>query len=35
MRNGMYAGVGRMTGEPGREKCVMAISRALITSGTG
>ena len=30
----MYAGVGKMTGEPGREKRVMAISSALITSGT-
>ena len=33
-RNGMYAGVGKMTGEPGREKRVMAISSALSTSGT-
>jgi hypothetical protein len=30
----MYAGVGKMTGEPGREKCVMASSSALSTSGT-
>ena len=35
IRNGMYAGVGRMTGEPGREKCVMASSSPLITSGIG
>ena len=34
LKNGMYAGVGRITGDPGREKCVMAISSALITSGT-
>ena len=33
-RNGMYAGVGRMMGEPGREKCVIATCSALSTSGT-
>jgi len=35
IRNGMQAGVGTLTGEPGRDKCVIAISSALITSGTG
>ena len=35
VRNGMYAGVGKITGVPGREKTVIAASRPLTTSGSG
>ena len=31
----MYAGVGTITGVPGREKTVIAASRPLTTSGSG
>ncbi len=33
--NGMYAGVGRITAEPGAEKCSIAATSPDITSASG
>ena len=35
VRNGMYAGVGKITGLPGCENTVIAAARPVITSGSG